>query len=321
MSVSPVFLHYAATAEVDTISPVYLHRVTAGAIDTISPVYLHRVAAGVPATVSPVFSHIALYDPTGKIRGPQLESPLQIERAIDFEETVETTSPEGKVRLFAQDGNLRFVNSSGTNVNLGLLGVPLGGVIPWYPPPDATEPPESFEYADGSLVSTANSPFLGVAKPALMRSEASPGQTQRFVRGADTSGGISAVRSPNAIISGGADSHSHEGTTDPDGNTGHTHGPGTLRFPIDGDLADIQGALYDPAVGGAVLILDAPSPDIETLHTHLQDTHDHGSLTSIDTHRSVGETDISGAHAHTTTSDTQSNLPSFVELPWIIRVI
>jgi hypothetical protein len=244
-----------------------------------------------------------------------------IERGIDIQEGSETTSPEGFVRLFAQDGNLRFVNTEGKNVNLGLLGVPLGGVIPWYPPDDATEPPESFEFSDGSRVTTSGSPFLGQVKPALMKSPDSPGQIQRFVRGADASGGIEDIRAPgpNSLgpVTGGSDTHSHSGTTSMVDS--HEHGPGSIRLPLDADLADIGGAFYNNE--GFILIQDAPSPDVEVQHSHFQNTHDHGGFTSASTGSSVGATDEAGAHNHTTTSDSQSNIPTYVELAWIIRVI
>lgn len=318
MPFSPIFNHRATVGDpIETISPAFLHRATAGLGSNNSPAFLHRAVAGQSNSFSAEFLHVVEFDAVGRIRGAQLESPLPIQRGIDVLEGDETTAPAGYVRLFAKDGNLRYVNPAGRNVNLGLLGVPLGGVIPWYPPDDATEPPESFEYADGSLVSTEGSPFLGQVKPALMSSPDSPGQSRRFARGADASAGIENIRAPNGLVYGGADSHFHDGVTSIE--AGHTHDPGSLRLPIDNDLANIGGAIYGG--DGAILISDAPSPDVEQVHTHAQNTHDHGGFTSATTNLSAGQTGEGGSHSHITTTDSQSNLPAYVELAWIMRVI
>lgn len=47
-----------------------------------------------------------------------------------------------------------------------LYAVPVGAVIPWYPPPNAQLPP-GFAYCDGTLVSDKDSPFNGQPTPNL----------------------------------------------------------------------------------------------------------------------------------------------------------
>lgn len=44
--------------------------------------------------------------------------------------------------------------------------IPLGGVIPWYPLPNAEFPP-NFAYCDGSTVKDPDSPYNGMATPNL----------------------------------------------------------------------------------------------------------------------------------------------------------
>ena len=47
--------------------------------------------------------------------------------------------------------------------------VPVGAIIAWYPPPNATIPP-NFAYCDGSTVNDKDSPFYNSATPNLSKS-------------------------------------------------------------------------------------------------------------------------------------------------------
>jgi hypothetical protein len=102
--------------------------------------------------------------------------------------------------------------------------------------------PDEFVECDGSVINDAESPFNGQNTPDL-------NSTQRFLRGATTSGGI-----------GGSDTHSHSGATD--GNT----------------ETDIIIA------GGASI-----------------------SVTAID-------------HNHSFTTNSESSLPNFYQVVWIMRI-
>lgn len=333
MAFSPVFAHHATVGAPTSNSAVFAHLANTDVPDGTSATYTHIALVGIADSFSAVFAHEANTSPGARVRGSQLESPLPIERCIDLAIVEETTSPVGAVRLFASDdNNLHFVDSTGRNVNLGLLGIPLGGIIPWYPPPDAEDPPESFELCDGTLVSTIGSPFLGMQKPALMRSVDSPGQTQRFIRGADSSSGISAIRAPTAPVTGGTSSHTHSGTTTLEGS--HAHGAGNIRLAITTESSHNHGNVSgsgDGITSGAIVFGAAAIGDLVTgsapddtlvYHQHSigsDGIHNHGGLTMPT--GGVGETGDEGDHTHDLTLISTAHLPPYIELAYIIKVL
>lgn len=334
MAFSPVFAHRASVNAPTSNSAVFAHLANTDVQDSFGAVYTHIALVGVSDSFSAVFAHEANIFPGARVRGSQLESPLPIERCIDLTIVEETTSPVGAVRLFASDDkNLHYVDSTGRNVNLGLLGIPLGGIMPWYPPPDAVDPPESFELCDGTLVSTIGSPFLGMQKPALMRSVDSPGQTQRFIKGADSSvGGIASIRAPTAPLTGGTTTHTHSGTTTLEGV--HTHGAGTIRLAISTESSHNHGNVSgsgDGITSGAIVfgaaaigdLMTGSAPD-DTLVYHQHSIgsdgiHNHGGLTMPNS--GAGETGSDGNHTHDLTLISSAHQPPYIELAYIIKVL
>lgn len=341
MGLSPVYQHYANTTDdVGSCASIYQHRVfTTDQIEVFSSIFQHRHLQGSADAFAAIYQHLAQVAALGRIRGAQLESPLPIRRAVDFADSSETNTPAGIVRLFAQDKTLRFVNEDGLNVNLGLLGVPVGGIISWWPPPEFNEfgntidapLPEGFEFCDGTAVQTANSPMFGFFKPALMRTDDAAGATQRFIKGADlTAVGVYGAGT-TALVVGGSPTHIHTGTALSGGL--HSHEPGDHRHVIltqNSSVVNSSGAIITGEAGGNFLISDADGPDVtdtEVLHRHttVVPAHDHGGFTGPDptimNTSSVGETESSGTHTHTLQISGDNHEPDYVELAFIIRVI
>lgn len=329
MSFGPVFQHRAHVGEPSSFGSIFQHRVAAGAPSSFGSLFQHRFTGGSPSSFGPVFQHEAEVGPLGRIRGDQLESPLPIQRAIDIAEGSETSAPAGFVRLYARDGTLRFTNSTGLNVDLGALGVPLGGIISWWPSQGA-DLPDGFEYCDGTTVSTANSPLFGIPKPGLMRSPDAPSAVQRFIRGADASGGNYGGSVSTFPVVGGTSSHTHSFQTDLDGEHEHDagshthvisnepdHNHGGVNGSPDGFTG---GAIISAAFGGQRFVEDVTSGDKEH-HIHqigLDGAHDHGGATFGP---ASGQVDMAGEHDHTGITFSSANDPLYVELAWIIRVL
>lgn len=190
--------------------------------------------------------------------------------------------------------------------------VPIGGIIPWMSPTlGAPQPaaPTGFEYCDGTVVSTPG-PMFGFTKPALMKSVAAPGVTQRMVRGGNTN---VAYGGATALVIGGADTHTHTGTTDLAGS--HSHSVNNHTHPIPSQPANNTGYAVDtgPTASGVFFRYDG-SPGS---HRHVVSAHDHGGNTSNGT----ATTAAVAAHLHNLTPNASANIPSFVELAWIIRCV
>jgi len=198
-------------------------------------------------------------------------------------------------------------------------GVPVGGIIPWLSPtagsPEPT-PPTGFEYCDGGLVTTVGSPLLGFTKPALMATVANPGAGQRVLRGADTSavpyGGIA-----NPLVSGGADTHTHAGTSDPGNHdhslSAHTHSMSSHShsIPSQGNHTHNGAGILLAGGWGGISYVDAGA-------------HTHGGTTGIPSVASTGSpstvnTGVEGAHTHTVNAGGQA--PANVAVAIIIRVL
>lgn len=341
MGFSPVYQHYADILDDNnSLSPIFQHRFLNDFQPfTMSSIFQHRFVSGSGSSFAAIFQHLAEVAAQGRIRGDQLESPLQITRAIDFDDSgSETNTSAGVVRLFAQNKVLRFVNEDGLNVNLSLLGVPLGGIISWWPAPEfnsfgnriEAELPEGFEYCDGTAVQTANSPLLGFFKPALMRTDTAPTGVQRFIKGADITT-ASFYGAGTTLITGGSETHTHTGSTFDDG--AHTHDAGDHRHVVltqNSSSENTSGAVITGAAGGGFLISDADGPgvtDTEVLHRHTVTVpaHDHGGFTGpdplVNNTDSVGETASGGLHNHDFQITDTNHEPPYVELAFIIRVI
>ena len=199
------------------------------------------------------------------------------------------------------------VNGTDVETALGTVAsagtIPIGGIIPWMSPvlgaPQPT-PPTGYEYCDGTAVATMGSPLLGVNKPALMKTVASPGVTQRFIRGGNTN---VAYGGATPLAYSGNDSHSHSGSTDSQGNHSHNVGPHTHTIGVDSHTHS--------GTGGAIFNNGFPAG---ALTTHL---HDHGGSTGS----SSPTTDFQGNHGHNLNVNSSGNVPSCVELAYIIRVL
>jgi len=339
MGFSPVFQHHAAIGlaeEPGKFGAVFQHVFTGGSLSKFGATFQHIFVGGSLSSFSPIFQHIADVAALGKIRGRQIEPVLKITRAIDLPEGGETTAPLGFVRSFTKDKTPRWVNEDGTVFRVDLGAIPLGGIISWWPedfasPASDLTPPENFEFCDGTAVDTINSPYFGRFKPALMRTSDAPGATQRFIRGADTTTNYGGAI---PFVTGGSEVHSHTGVTNLSGL--HVHESGdhahTIAIEPDHNHGNVSGSssgitggaiVAGAAAIGDILISDVDGPDVtdtEVFHQHaigLDGSHDHNGFTGL----GAGETAESGSHTHTITTSQFSQLPSYVELAWIVRVL
>ena len=210
---------------------------------------------------------------------------------------------------------------NGQSVEAAIAGVasagsiPIGGIIPWMAPTvGAPQPaaPTGFEYCDGTVVATAG-PMFGLTKPTLMRTVAAPGVTQRMVRGGNTS---VAYGGATALVLGGADTHTHTGATGSAGS--HNHNVNGHTHPIASDGLHNHGVFTGAAniIGGG----GSPYGGAVSYHNHDIATdggHTHGGNTSSGT----SATDFAAAHTHTLSPNSSANIPSYVELAWIIRCV
>lgn len=327
MSFSPTFQHPINAGEPETFGPIFNHIANADVVESFGPVFQHFFEGTSLASFGPVFHHLFEFDPLGKVRGEQLESPLVLPRALDILEGGETSAPEGCVRYYNDNDAPKWVNSEGTVFGFDLL-IPLGAVIPWWPLQGASIP-SGFEYCDGTAVSTEGSPYFGEFKPALMRTSDAPGATQRFMRGADTTVSFGA---PIDLVVGGSDTHTHTGTADTAGDHRHPagehvhsiavepdHNHGEILGSVDGETSGAQ-LPPDGTNIGTLLVTGVEGSENESAHTHfigLDGSHDHTGLTGTAT----GSTDTAGDHSHSLSTDSGSSTPAYVELAFIIRVI
>ena len=189
--------------------------------------------------------------------------------------------------------------------------IPIGGIIPWMAPTvGAPQPaaPTGFEYCDGTVVATAG-PMFGFTKPSLMKTVAAPGVTQRMVRGGNTN---VAYGGATALVLGGADTHTHTGVTGNAGN--HSHNVNGHTHPIATQGASNTGyATTEGVPTGAFFTYDG----VPGSHRHVVSAHDHGGNTSSGT----GTTNAAPDHSHSLSPNSSANIPSYVEMAWIIRCV
>jgi len=182
--------------------------------------------------------------------------------------------------------------------------IPIGGIIPWMAPTvGAPQPaaPTGFEYCDGTVVATAG-PMFGLTKPTLMKTVAAPGVTQRMVRGGNTN---VAYGGATALVLGGADTHTHTGVTGSAGNHSHNVNGHTHPIATDGDHTHA-------VVGGGTVNNFSPLGTLANAGSH-----SHGGNTSSGT----STTDSEPNHSHSLSPNSSANIPSYVELAWIIRCV
>lgn len=191
--------------------------------------------------------------------------------------------------------------------------VPVGTVIVWWRPSTATPIPSGYVVADGQSISNPASPFNGQNVPNLQ---------DKFIRGINTSV-LGSYGGPAAPASGGSDSHSHGGSTAAAGDHAHTvnahthtvstdgshdHGALTLGFDsFQGTSPSNQG--FDGGLGPGA-----------TGHNHRissAGSHNHGAATGS---TSPG-TNTAGSHAHGVTTDAQNNIPAYIGLLYLIKIL
>jgi hypothetical protein len=247
-----------------------------------------------------------------------------LERCVDFPELSETSAPEGFVRAYAEDGAPRWVNDEGRVFRVDLEPVPLGGILPYWPPvavtPGADAPPENFEWCDGTAVTTPGSPFFGYFKPELMATTDAPGANAGMMRGYSQPTGAHGGRFPH--VEGGDDTHTHDGTATVSGV--HDHEMSNHEHFIFVEPDHNHGGVTSGANSSNVgkdFADDAPLADFdEHTHTISQDgAHDHGGMTSDMV--SNPRTQFDGAHDHPVINSTESSLPRYIEVAYIVRVL
>lgn len=230
-----------------------------------------------------------------------------------------TTTVKGKV-LLAPDGGTTVGTVVQANdsrlASIGSGNLPIGGICMWQAPTAGTPMPSApagFEYCDGGNVSTVGSILLGKAKPALMKTSLGPNTTLRVARGHDGQSG--SYGGAVAFVQGGSDTHAHtvnshnhgggvgfSGTTG--GESGHTHSIPSYSHKHSLNTGDVGGSF------------NANSPG----NYSSQDSHDHGG-----TGGSTGHTHSFSASAGISSdappTDSQPNIPNFVALAFIVRVL
>lgn len=188
--------------------------------------------------------------------------------------------------------------------------IPIGGIIPWMSPTlgaPQPSPPSGYEYCDGTAVSTVGSPLFGFNKPALMKTVAAPGVTQRTIRGGNTN---VAYGGATALVTGGSDTHNHTGNTDTQGSHQHQVDSHSHTIATDGSHRHIADAA-NPFFGGS---FQYTAPGGVTAYAG---SHTHGGATG----NTTPNTNSGGSHNHLLSINGSSNLPSYVELAYIIRVL
>jgi hypothetical protein len=151
--------------------------------------------------------------------------------------------------------------------------------------------------------------MFGFTKPALMKTVAAPGITPRMVRGGNT--GV-AYGGATALVYGGADTHSHAGVTDGQGS--HSHNVSSHTHAISGEALNTG---FNTLATAGVTDNGGIQNYAYNTHTHPINTHSHGGNTG-----STGtNTDSQGFHSHNVSTNASANIPSYVELAWIIRVV
>lgn len=212
-------------------------------------------------------------------------------------------------------------------------GVPLGGIIMWMNPAAASlnpTPPAGYEYCDGTAVVTGGSPFIGQVKPNLMVT--SGGGQLGMPRGADVNSAPYGVGT--AIVTGGVDSHVHGGGTSSDG-AGHTHS-------MQGHTHSMQTHTHNTPSGGShghgftgtanqsgVPSTGGSYQGGAFFHNHSVGTgsssHSHTtngpSVANTGSPSSSSTGSGSSNHGHTISSDSQSNVPFFSAVAFIVRVL
>lgn len=329
---SPVFTHRATVGtDLEGNSPVFGHRFIGGSLEGASPTYAHRFTGGSVESFGPVFSHEALVDPLDRVKGEQLEPILRLPRTLEVPNGGETSATPGHVRFYAEDDTPRFVNAMGEVFRLDLDAVPLGGIIAWWPSVANDNPPENFEFCDGTAVTTEGSPYQGRFKPSIMRTDDAPGAPLRFPRGADYT---QPYGGNNPFTNAGSDTHAHGGTAleagDHEHDAGdHIHGIATEADHNHGNVLGSADGLTSGAIVigaqaiGDILINDVDGPDVtddEVFHQHaigLDGGHDHTGFTTVGS----GSTETAGAHVHIIQTDTVEAVPAHVQLAWIVRVL
>jgi len=208
---------------------------------------------------------------------------------------------------------------------LGGGNTPIGGIIMWQNPSAAAPnptPPTGFEYCDGTAVTTVGSTMLGQNKPNLMLT--SGGGAKGFPRGADVTVNYG---SGTALVSGGADTHTH--STDSPGDHAHTMSSHTHQMAAHTHGTNSAGSHdHGGNTSGAVQDISSGSQYNGGVFYHRHQitssgSHDHGSTQAASPTATDGpstsNTGNAGSHTHTALSE--SNVPVFVELAYIIRVI
>jgi hypothetical protein len=204
--------------------------------------------------------------------------------------------------------------------------VPIGGCIPWAPAIAGSPQPElpmGWEYADGGTVTTAGSPKFGQTKPALMRTVESPGATQGFIRGADTTvtyGG------PTAHVSGGTNTHAHNtnssGSHDHGGNTS-SGGDHSHSINVTGNTSSAGAHTHNTQESGPTgnnSVNTAPAAgSVQSAGAHTHSVNVSGNSANAGSHSHIINTNSAGSHNHGI--NNTSTLPTYVEMAWIIRVL
>lgn len=165
--------------------------------------------------------------------------------------------------------------------------IPIGGVIAWWS--DGGNIPTNWEICDGAVVTTPESPLLGLTKPNLIT---------KFIRGVANSN-LRVTPQP-----GGADTHSHVVDS-------HGHGigsDGSHGHTVNSHYHDVFGECNGNYGGGCANAANGAAG------------HGQSGLTSPGT-------DSQGSHNHgggtgnaSPNTNTQNNIPAYIGLVYIMRV-
>ena len=218
-------------------------------------------------------------------------SPRWVQVEVDGEPPLSPATPLSSVP---------YAIAAGSVVEGGSGSMPVGGIMPWWPPTPGAQPPPGFEYCDGTAVTTPGSAYLGINKPNLMN-------PSRMPRGLSAS----------LLASHGGASGFPTGGADSVGNHSHSMGSHTHGILVDGNhshqVVGSTSANTQTYTGAGVDDFRAIVVTLNHQHnfnvtSQSGGAHNHGGAT-----QSAGGGGTSSAGAH-------SNLPGFVSFVYVVRV-
>lgn len=193
-----------------------------------------------------------------------------------------------------------YAIAAGSVVDGGSGSLPVGGIMPWWPPTPGAPPPAGFEYCDGTPVSTPGSAYLGINKPNLMN-------PSRMPRGIHVS----------QVASHGGASGFPSGGTDSIPQHAHSLGSHTHAIPFEGNHTHVvNGSTSQNTQNYIGAGVDDFRATVVTLnHQHSVNITSQGS----GAHNHGGVTHSGGGGA-TSNGGGHSNLPGYQSFVYVVRV-